>query len=133
MAENITVKRVAEIMGKSQQFIRIGLQEGILPFGKAMKLSTQWTYHISPKLFYEYIGEYKEIVEIGQTNIETSKQVGHLEVHYCPGHDEKLFRKLKGKDIIIYDEHHGTSVRIRKATTAAIDHYVDEYSTIIVL
>ena len=60
MAQNITVKEAAEIMGKSQQFIRIGLQEGILPFGKAIKLSTQFTYYISPKLFYEYVGEIKE-------------------------------------------------------------------------
>jgi hypothetical protein len=44
-------------MGKSPQFVRIGLQRGILPFGKAVKQSSIWTYHISPKLFYEYIGE----------------------------------------------------------------------------
>lgn len=55
MAQNISVKEAAEIMGKSQQFIRIGLQEGILPIGTAVKLSSIWTYHISPKLFYEYI------------------------------------------------------------------------------
>jgi hypothetical protein len=57
MAQNISVKDAAQIMGKSQQFIRIGLQRGLLPFGTAIKLSSIWTYHISPKLFYEYIGE----------------------------------------------------------------------------
>lgn len=53
---SISVKEAAEIMGKSQQFIRIGLQMGILPFGVAVKLSTKWTYYISPLQFYEYVG-----------------------------------------------------------------------------
>lgn len=57
MAQNISVKEAAEIMGKSQQFIRIGMQRGLLPIGTAIKMSSQWTYHISPKLFYEYVGE----------------------------------------------------------------------------
>lgn len=54
---NISVKEAAKIMGKSEQFVRVGLQKGILPFGVAVKLSSIWTYHISPKLFYEYIGQ----------------------------------------------------------------------------
>lgn len=57
MPQNISIKEAAEIMGKSQQFVRVGLQRGILPFGTAVKLSSMWTYHISPKKFYEYIGE----------------------------------------------------------------------------
>ena len=56
MAKNISVKEAAEIMGKSQQFVRIGLQRGFLKFGTAIKMSSIWTYHISPKLFYEYVG-----------------------------------------------------------------------------
>lgn len=60
MGKNITVKEAAEILGKSQQFVRIGLQEGILPFGKAVKMSSMWTYHISPKQLYEYVGEVNE-------------------------------------------------------------------------
>lgn len=47
----VTVKRAAEILGKSQQFVRIGLQRNILPFGIAMQMpgKTTYTYHISPK------------------------------------------------------------------------------------
>lgn len=56
MVQNISVKQAAEIMGKSQQFVRVGLQKGILPFGTAVKLSSIWTYYISPKKFYEYTG-----------------------------------------------------------------------------
>lgn len=44
-------------MGKSQQFLRIGLQQGIFPFGTAVKLSSIWTYYIYPKKFYEYTGQ----------------------------------------------------------------------------
>ena len=56
MEKNMSVKRAAELMGKSQQFIRVGLQRNLLPFGTAVKLSSVWTYYISPKKFYEYIG-----------------------------------------------------------------------------
>jgi hypothetical protein len=55
--KSLTVHEAAEIMGKSDQFVRIGLQRNILPFGSAVKLSTRWTYYISPTRFYEYVGE----------------------------------------------------------------------------
>ena len=51
MAKNISVKDAARIMGVSQQFVRIGMQEKLLPIGTAVKLSSIWAYHISPKLF----------------------------------------------------------------------------------
>lgn len=54
--KSLSVHETAEIMGKSDQFVRIGLQRGILPFGSAVKLSTRWTYYISPTRFYEYVG-----------------------------------------------------------------------------
>jgi hypothetical protein len=55
--KNITVKEAAAIMGKSQQFVRVAMRQGLLPIGTAVKMSSIWTYHISPKKFYEYIGE----------------------------------------------------------------------------
>lgn len=54
--EQISVRDAAERMGKSQQFVRIGLQRGLLPFGTAVKMSSKWTYYISPKKFDEYVG-----------------------------------------------------------------------------
>lgn len=53
---SLTVKEAAEKLNKSPQFVRIGLQRGILPFGYAVKMSTKWTYHISKKKFEEYAG-----------------------------------------------------------------------------
>jgi hypothetical protein len=58
MPQKITIKEAAVIMGKCEQFVRIGLQRKLLPFGTAFKISkNQYTYYISPKLFYEYVGE----------------------------------------------------------------------------
>ncbi len=60
--KGLSVKEAAALMGKSQQFIRIGLQRNILPIGSAVKISTQWTYYISPKLFEEFTGiNFKDI------------------------------------------------------------------------
>lgn len=53
---NLSVKEAAEKLGKSQPFVRIGLQRGLLPIGTAVKMSSKWTYHISAKKLEEYIG-----------------------------------------------------------------------------
>ena len=53
---SLSVREAAERMNKSQQFIRVGLQHNIFPFGYAVKMSSKWTYHISKKKFEEYMG-----------------------------------------------------------------------------
>lgn len=62
---NITVKECAKMLNKSQQFVRCGLQQGVLPFGYAVKMSSKWTYHISKARVIEYLGgndnEFKRI------------------------------------------------------------------------
>lgn len=73
MVGNIKVEKAAKIMGKSQQFVRIGLQRNLLTFGTAIMMSTIWTYHISPKLFYDYVGlEFKEIEDGGNKDEQKS-------------------------------------------------------------
>lgn len=54
--QNITVSEAAKILGKSEQFVRVGLQQKVLPIGVAVQMSDRWTYHISPKLLKEYVG-----------------------------------------------------------------------------
>jgi len=54
--KNIPVSLAAQKIGKSEQFVRVGLQRKILPFGIAVQLSSRYSYHISPKLLEEYIG-----------------------------------------------------------------------------
>lgn len=55
---NVPVKIAAKVMKKDQQYIRLGLIQGIFPFGEAFKMpgSHQYSYYISPKKFYEYTG-----------------------------------------------------------------------------
>ena len=53
----ITVKMAAELMGVSEQFIRLSMQQGLLPIGIAVKLTgNRYTYYISPKKFTEFTG-----------------------------------------------------------------------------
>lgn len=64
---NLKVEDAAKLMGRSGQYVRIGLQRGILPFGTAIKMGSKWTYYISPHRFREYTGitppNYKELSE----------------------------------------------------------------------
>lgn len=57
MTGRVKVSEAAALMGVSEQFVRVGLQRGLLPIGTAVKLSTKWTYYISGKLLVEYIGK----------------------------------------------------------------------------
>lgn len=52
----MSVETCAKLMNVSEQFIRIGLQKGMLPFGYAVKMSSQYTYFISPQKFEEHTG-----------------------------------------------------------------------------
>ena len=54
--KNIPINVAADLLNKSPQFIRIGLQNQRLPIGSAVKMSSQWTYHISYEMLKNYIG-----------------------------------------------------------------------------
>lgn len=56
---NIPIKEAARLLKKSEQFIRVSLQQGTAPFGFATKKegSSKYSYHISPKKFYEYVDQ----------------------------------------------------------------------------
>lgn len=57
MSKNrLSVCDCAKLMNVSEQFVRIGLQKGVFPWGYAVKLSTQWTYFISSQKFEEHTG-----------------------------------------------------------------------------
>lgn len=57
----LSVAKAADLMEVSAQFVRIGLQNGIFPFGYAVKKKTRWCYYISPSKFTEATGI--EVVE----------------------------------------------------------------------
>lgn len=52
----ITVVEAAKILDASPEYIRYALRQGMIPIGSAAKMSSRWTYHISPKLLAEYSG-----------------------------------------------------------------------------
>ena len=61
MIRKVMPQLAAAMMGKDPQFVRIGLQRGLLPFGKAIKTTDngrvqRYSYYISPKQFMEYTG-----------------------------------------------------------------------------
>lgn len=59
--QKVTVNEAARRMGKAPQFIRICLQQGLLPIGIATKTGKKnYNYYISPKLLDEYIGKENE-------------------------------------------------------------------------
>ena len=54
---SMTVQEASRLMGKSQDFIRIGLQRNILPFGYAVKTGKErYSYFISRDKFIEATG-----------------------------------------------------------------------------
>lgn len=56
--EKITVAKAAELLGKSQDFVRWGLRQGKLPIGAAVKSERgeRWNYIIVPKLLKDFTG-----------------------------------------------------------------------------
>ena len=53
----VSVAKAAAEMGVSAQYVRIGLQRGILKFGSAVKMNgSRYTYHISEQKLCEYLG-----------------------------------------------------------------------------
>lgn len=52
----MNVQEAAKQLNKSEQYIRIGLQMGRLPFGSAIKVSPKrWSYHIPDEAFEKYM------------------------------------------------------------------------------
>lgn len=57
MLKNLSVEVAARYMAVNPQFIRVGLQQGILPFGSAVRINgNRYTYYISPVKFCEFTG-----------------------------------------------------------------------------
>lgn len=52
---NLPVTLAAKLMGKSKEWVKQGLRDGVFPWGYAVKL-TNWSYFISSVKFTEYTG-----------------------------------------------------------------------------
>jgi len=53
--KNLPLREAAMLMGKTVQFVKEALQQGLFPWGFAVKIDDEWQYHISPKAFFEYL------------------------------------------------------------------------------
>lgn len=52
----ILPEEAAKIICASTQFVRVAMQREKLPIGTAVKMSSEWTYNISPKLLADRQG-----------------------------------------------------------------------------
>lgn len=71
MIKKITPDQAAMVMDCSSQFVRIGLQRGLLNIGDAVKMSSKWTYNISPAKLAERQG-------ISMDQLETAIKTGSI-------------------------------------------------------
>ncbi len=61
MTNRISVKEASNLLGVTEQFLRVALQQGIFSFGVAVKLQTQgresniYTYYINRSQLNEYL------------------------------------------------------------------------------
>lgn len=56
-AKLVSTALAAKIIGKTEDYIRFGLQQNRLPFGTAVQTGPKrWSYHVSPKLLSDYTG-----------------------------------------------------------------------------
>ena len=63
---NVPIAEIARAIGKEAQYIRLGLQKGILKFGYAMKMenSSEYNYYCPDKKVWEETGYFKAVKEI---------------------------------------------------------------------
>lgn len=53
---NVPVAVAAKLMNVSQQYIRVGIQQGVLTFGSAVRISgTKYSYYISPSRLKQFL------------------------------------------------------------------------------
>ena len=59
---NVPITEIAKAMGKDAQYIRVGLQQGILKFGYAFKLkdSSEYNYYCPDRKVWEETGYFNE-------------------------------------------------------------------------
>lgn len=59
---NVPIAEIAKAIGKDAQYIRAGLQQGILMFGYAMKLenSSEYNYYCPDRKVWEELGYFRQ-------------------------------------------------------------------------
>ena len=62
---NVPIKEIAMAIGKDAQYVRVGIQQGNLKFGSAIKIgsSNEYSYYCSDKRVWEETGYFKKLEE----------------------------------------------------------------------
>ena len=60
--KNVPIKEIAKAIGKDAQYVRVGIQQGILKFGVAIKMedSNEYNYYCPDKKVWEETGYFNE-------------------------------------------------------------------------
>ena len=63
--KNVPIKEIAKVMGKDAQYVRVGIQQGVLKFGVAIKMedSNEYNYYCPDKKVWEETGYFRSIPE----------------------------------------------------------------------
>ena len=62
---NVSIKEIAKARGKDDQDVRVGIQQGVLRFGVAIKMedSNEYNYYCPDKKVWEKTGYFRSIPE----------------------------------------------------------------------
>ena len=62
---NVPITEIAKAIGKDAHYVRIGIQQGILKFGVAMKMgdSNEFSYYCSDRKVWEETGYFNEEIK----------------------------------------------------------------------
>ncbi len=63
---NVPIKEIAKAIGKDAQHVRVGIQQGILKFGVAIKMgdSNEFNYYCPDKKVWEETGYFRDSSEV---------------------------------------------------------------------
>ena len=62
---NVPIKEIAQAMRKDAQYVRVGIQQGVLKFGVAIKVgdSNEYNYYCPDKKVWEETGYFRSVPE----------------------------------------------------------------------
>jgi len=62
---NVPIKEIAQAMRKDAQYVRVGIQQGVLKFGEAIKVgdSNEFNYYCPDKKVWEETGYFRSVPE----------------------------------------------------------------------
>jgi hypothetical protein len=101
LSPNVKIKEAAEILGKCQQFVRLGIQQGVFDFGVAVlsRNGKKYSYQISRAKLDAYIGseDFLKLCEDDENEIEEDKKFKEEEVisHDCNDNIKVVLETLR--------------------------------------